>query len=612
MCGIIALLLQETGPAAPELYEGLGLLQHRGQDACGIVTCGPKGRFYQMKGNGMVRDVLDPAALANLVGSMGIGHARYPTAGSSQAAEAQPFYVNSPYGIVFAHNGNLINTPHLRYYLDHYAHRHINTDSDSELMLNILADNLQKTGKFRIDQDDIFRAVAELMRHCHGAYACTAMVAGFGIVAFRDPHGIRPCGYGRRKSANGQSWDYVVASESVVADGLGFGDWKDVQPGEALIITRNDVQVRQVVPKRTFAPDIFEYVYFARPDSVMDGISVYSARMAMGEALAAEIIRQLQKADLKVDVVIPVPDTSRVAALQAAQTMGIPYREGFCKNRYVGRTFIMPGQSMRRKNVRRKLNAMTQEFSGKNVLLVDDSIVRGTTSKEIILMARDAGAKKVIMASCAPPIRYSNVYGIDMPSRQELVAHDRTEKEIAEYIGADMVIFQALDSLIESCRKFNTDIETFDCSVFTGKYVTGGVDEAYLSHIQSLREDSAKHKARLTVPEHGANGWRSNTPQVGDAGANGSTNGNGNGDEEFLGCSGPMNGADAIGLYNEHSSTKRSGSQSRGNGHDSMVGLPNSFYAGIATMDVNDVGVSEGANAVAGGAGAAAQPTGSQ
>jgi len=608
MCGIIALLLADnTLHAGPELYEGLGLLQHRGQDACGIVTCGPKGRFYQMKGNGMVRDVIDPAAITSLTGSMGIGHVRYPTAGSSQASEAQPFYVNSPYGIVFGHNGNLINTPHLRYYLDHYAHRHINTDSDSELLLNILADNLQKTGKFRIDEDDIFRATAELMRHCHGAYACTAMLAGFGIIAFRDPHGIRPCGYGRRLAANGKDYDYVVASESVVSDALGFSDWVDVQPGEALIITRSGIHSRQVVPKRTFAPDIFEYVYFARPDSVMDGISVYSSRMAMGEALATEIQRRVKAEDLEIDVVIPVPDTSRVAALQAAQAMGVPYREGFCKNRYVGRTFIMPGQSMRRKNVRRKLNAMSQEFAGKNVLLVDDSIVRGTTSKEIIQMARDVGAKKVIMASCAPPIRYSNVYGIDMPSRHELVAHGRTEEEIAAAIGADLVIFQKLEDLVESCRKFNTAIDTFDCSVFTGEYVTGGVDAAYLDHIQALREDSAKSKkAGGSVPVGGMVTVNGNS-------VSGPNDDNGGASEEGVGCSGPMNGADAIGLYNEpHSHQSRSDSHGRRRDDDyhnsNVSGLSNSFYAGIATMDVsegNDVGVSEGANAVAGGAGSA-------
>lgn len=470
-------------------------------------------------------------------------------------------------------------------------------------MLNILADNLQKTGKFRIDQDDIFRAIGELMRHCHGAYACTAMLAGFGIIGFRDPNGIRPIGYGKRLNANGKDYDYIIASESIVADALGFTEWTDVQPGEVIVITRTSVQKRQVVPKRVFAPDMFEYVYFARPDSIIDGISVYSARMAMGEALAGEIQRQLQEADMTCDVVISVPDTSRLATLQAAQKMGVPYREGFCKNGYVGRTFIMPGQSMRRKNVRRKLNAMPQEFAGKNVLLVDDSIVRGTTSKEIIQMARDAGAKRVVMASCAPSIRYSNVYGIDMPSRKELVGYKRSDKEIAQAIGADLVIFQKLDDLIESCRKFNPSLETFECSVFTGEYVTGGVDEQYLQHIQGLREDSAKAKKAsgrggmsiadvngVSVTHHGLT--------------------NGEQDENLLGCSGPMNSADAIGLYNEPSGLKRKGSVSRSADsahHSSSVGLSNSFYSGLASMDINDTGVSEGANAVAGGAGDATQ-----
>ncbi|EGG10006.1 uncharacterized protein MELLADRAFT_95122 [Melampsora larici-populina 98AG31] len=495
MCGVIGLLLGTVeANAAPDICEGLNLLQHRGQDACGVVTCGPKGRFYQCKSNGMVRDVLDAHSVASLVGSMGVGHVRYPTAGSTAHAEAQPFYVNSPYGIVLAHNGNLINTSHLRYYLDHYAHRHINTDSDSELLLNILADNLQKTGKFRIDEDDIFRAISGLMKHCHGAYGCVAMLAGFGIIAFRDPNGIRPLGYGRRKvdSSNGQPerWDYMISSESVACDANGFTDWVDVKPGEAIIITRKGVHARQALTPRTLAPDIFEYVYFARPDSVIDGISVYRSRMAMGDALALEAKRILTECNMSVDVVIPVPDTSRVAALQCAQALGIPYREGFVKNRYVGRTFIMPGQQLRRKNVRRKLNAMAMEFDGKSVMLVDDSIVRGTTSKEIIQMARDAGAKTVIMASCAPPIRFPNVFGIDMPSRKELVAHNRTEDEIAHEIGADKVVFQTLDHLINSCGKFNKSIQEFDCSVFTGKYVTGGVDEEYLLNLEQRRGDA--------------------------------------------------------------------------------------------------------------------------
>ncbi|GAA6042764.1 hypothetical protein JCM8097_007465 [Rhodosporidiobolus ruineniae] len=496
MCGILAIVLASQANCAAELAEGLQLLQHRGQDACGIVTGGPKGRFYQCKGNGMVRDLLDAKGLSQLVGAMGVGHARYPTAGSSAQSEAQPFYVNSPYGIVLGHNGNLTNTDHLRYYLDHYAHRHINTSSDSELLLNLLADALQKTGKFRIDEDDIFRAVREVMQTTSGAYACAAMIAGYGIFGFRDPNGIRPMGWARRKSETVEGgWDYMMASESVVCDALGFQDWTDVNPGEAIIITRKGFTIRQCTPARTFAPDIFEHVYFARPDSVLDGISVYRSRMAMGDALAVNARAKLEKENIKVDVVIPVPDTSRVAALQLAQNLGVPYREGFVKNRYVGRTFIMPGQELRRKNVRRKLNAMALEFAGKNVLIVDDSIVRGTTSKEIIQMARDAGAAKVIMASCAPPIRYPNVYGIDMPSRKELVAHGRTEEQISDYIGADLCIFQTLPDLVQSCSQFNPAIKQFDCSVFTGEYVTGGIDDDYLQHIEDLRNDNAKAKA---------------------------------------------------------------------------------------------------------------------
>ncbi|SCZ95926.1 BZ3500_MvSof-1268-A1-R1_Chr8-1g09887 [Microbotryum saponariae] len=511
MCGVLGVLLaNQASNSAGELAEGLQLLQHRGQDACGIVTCGPKGRFFQCKSNGMVRDVLDAKSLSQLIGSMGVGHARYPTAGSSAHSEAQPFYVNSPYGIVLGHvtlldlvppqNGNLTNTQHLRYYLDHYAHRHINTSSDSELLLNLLADALQKTGKFRIDSDDIFRALRDVMHTTSGAYACVGMIAGFGIVGFRDPNGIRPLGWAKRKSETiPGGYDYLIASESVVCDALGFSEWVDVNPGETIIINKTGVVIQQCMPPRTFAPDMFEYVYFARPDSVLDGISVYRSRMAMGDALAENARARLAEAGIKVDVVIPVPDTSRVAALQVAQKLDVPYREGFVKNRYVGRTFIMPGQEIRRKNVRRKLNAMALEFNAKVVLIVDDSIVRGTTSKEIIQMARDAGAKKVIMASCAPPIRYPNVYGIDMPSRFELVAHGRTEEEISQTIGADLTIFQTLDDLVKSCGQFNPNIKDFDCSVFTGQYVTGGVDESYLAGLESLRSDNAKIKANAAA-----------------------------------------------------------------------------------------------------------------
>ncbi|KAJ7632834.1 phosphoribosyltransferase-like protein [Roridomyces roridus] len=498
MCGILGLLLHDpTIDAATEICEGLSLLQHRGQDACGIITCGPKGRFYQCKANGMVRDVFDTNSVSRLIGGMGVGHVRYPTAGSFNNAEAQPFYVNSPYGIVFAHNGNLTNTSSLLQYMDATAHRHINTSSDSELLLNIFANNLQQTGKFRINEEDIFTALGGMMKQVKGAYACVAMLAGFGIIAFRDPNGIRPVGMAVRKSGSGK--DYLFSSESVVADAGGFGEWQDVRPGEAVIITRSGVSRRLVAPSATFAPDIFEYVYFARPDSVLDGISVYRSRMAMGDALADEVQRILSENNLTVDVVIPVPDTSRVAALNLAQKLKLPYREGFVKNRYVGRTFIMPGQAMRKKNVRRKLNAMALEFVDKNVLLVDDSIVRGTTSKEIVQMAKDVGAKKVIVASCAPPIRFSNVYGIDMPSRSELVAHERDTSSIATAIGADLVIFQTLPDLIESVRQFNRNITAFDCSVFTGEYVTGDVDEEYLSHLERLRADNARGKT-LGVP----------------------------------------------------------------------------------------------------------------
>ena len=603
MCGITAILLASTEQAAaPEINEALSLLQHRGQDAAGIVTCGHKGRFYQTKANGMVRDVFDVNAIARLQGNMGVGHVRYPTAGSSAHAEAQPFYVNSPYGITFAHNGNLINTDELRRFLDADAHRHINTDSDSEVLLNILANNLQKTGKFRINEEDIFTAIRDLLVQCKGGYTCIAMLAGFGIIAFRDPNGIRPLGMCSRPSSaagelEGHGKDYCFASESVVCDSLGFEDFEDIKAGEAVIITKHAVSRRILTPPAgspgayTFAPDIFEYVYFARPDSVMDGVSVYRSRMAMGDKLAEQVRRKLQSTGESVDVVIPVPDTSRVAALQLAQNLNVPYREGFIKNRYVGRTFIMPGQSVRRKNVRRKLNAMALEFSGKNVLIVDDSIVRGTTSKEIIQMARDAGAKKVIMASCAPPIRYSNVYGIDMPSRQELVAYGRTVEQVAEYIQADMVIYQTLEDLIDSVQQFNPELKQFDCSVFDGHYVTGGVDTEYIAHLEYLRSENAKAKkaaGKVPViaesqkkiyanraspaassatgadrPMDGANDEKMATDPSAAVLANGTNGTNGSrkhrlSDEELeeeekqqnLGCSGPMNGADDIGLFN--------------------------------------------------------------
>ncbi|CAG8497767.1 16961_t:CDS:10 [Funneliformis caledonium] len=499
MCGITALSLADPNASASlELFEGLQILQHRGQDAAGIVTCGHKGRFYQCKGNGMVRDVFNQEHLQNLVGSLGIGHVRYPTAGSSSNSEAQPFYVNSPYGIVFGHNGNLINARELQNFLDFKAHRHINTDSDSELLLNVFANNLQATDKFRINEEDIFTAIKGIFEQCIGGYACVAMIAGFGIIGFRDSNGIRPICYGKREHTSGT--DYMFSSESVVLDASGFSEVTDINPGEAIIITKTAITKRQLVEPINFTPCIFEFVYFARPDSVIDNISVYRSRLEMGEHLADQVIKKCGN-NMDIDVIIPVPDTSRVAALQASYKLKLPYREGFIKNRYVGRTFIMPGQQMRKKNVRRKLNAMALEFSGKNVLIVDDSIVRGTTSKEIVQMARDAGAKKVYFASCAPPIRYPNVYGIDMPSRQELVAYNRDDDLIAKEIGADLVIYQDLDDLLASCKKLNPSIQTFDCSVFNGQYITG-ITKEYLEHLESSRNDSAKNSNdRLQSPD---------------------------------------------------------------------------------------------------------------
>eukprot|EP00128_Syssomonas_multiformis_P002899 Colp12_sorted_trinity150504_noHs@29069 len=421
---------------------------------------------------------------------MGVGHVRYPTAGSSSVSEAQPFYVNSPYGIVLAHNGNITNSTELSRFVDSEAHRHINTNSDSELLLNIFAHELQTTNKFRIDYNDIFKAIVSLNRRVRGGYAVAAMLAGYGIIAFRDPYGIRPLVYGKRKSENG-GVDWAFASESVALTALGFELVADVKPGEALVVTM-DGQMHQEPCSETavLSPCIFEYVYFARPDSVMDGVSVYQSRLAMGEALAKKIMRDWPDNDI--DVVIPVPDTSRVSALQLSHVLGKLYREGFIKNRYVGRTFIMPGQTLRRKSVRRKLNAMPQEFNGKNVLLVDDSIVRGTTSQEIIAMAREAGAKKVYIASCAPAIRYPNVYGIDMPAADELVAYRRTEKEVAGVIGADVVIYQDLEDLKHSVRQCNPALKQFEASVFDGVYPTGDIDQFYLASLAANRNDSAK------------------------------------------------------------------------------------------------------------------------
>ena len=487
MCGVVGIFGKRD--VKLKLYDALTMLQHRGQDAAGIMTC-ENGRFHQRKSVGLVKDVFHSRHMAQLSGNMGIGHVRYPTAGSSGPALAQPFYVNSPYGICMAHNGNLTNTEELMELLFKSDLRHINTDSDSEALLNVFAHELLLQGKLQPTPNDVFEAVRRVHRRCRGAYAVVGMIASYGMVAFRDPNGIRPLVYGQRETENGI--EYMVASESVAMDVLGFTLIRDLAPGEALYVDeQGELHLQQCAENPSLTPCIFEHVYFARPDSILDEISVYKCRLRMGEKLAEKILRLYPDNDI--DVVIPIPDTSRVSAQAIAEKLGIKFREGFMKNRYIGRTFIMPGQKERKKSVRQKLNPVKLEFQGKNVLLVDDSIVRGTTSKEIIQMARDAGANKVYMASAAPPVRYPNVYGIDMPSAEELIAHDRTDEEIAELIGADCLIYQDLDDLVESAKEGNDTIVRFDCAVFDNDYVTGDVDDIYLQKLEAERNDTAKN-----------------------------------------------------------------------------------------------------------------------
>lgn len=492
MCGIIGII--SNSPVNQEIYDGLLVLQHRGQDAAGMVTSDGK-RLYIRRKNGLVTDVFREEHMRRLNGNMGIGHLRYPTAGTSSNSEAQPFYVNSPYGISLAHNGNLTNAHALKKELYKQDRRHINTNSDSEILLNIFAQELQKYKAYRVHPEEIFAAVSGVHKRCVGAYAVIAMITRDGIVGFRDPYGIRPLVLGKRVSEDGT--DYMLASESVALVTQGYEIVRDVKPGEAIFITRKgEVHSKQCAENPKYNSCIFEYVYFARPDSVIDNVFVHKARMRMGHNLAEKVMREWKDHDI--DVVIPIPDTSRTSALELAITLGVPYREGYIKNRYIGRTFIMPGQKMRKKSVRRKLNPLDIEFKNKNVLLVDDSIVRGTTSKEIVQMARDSGAKKVYFASASPAIRYPNIYGIDMPAAHELIAHGRNTKEIAKEIGADKLVYQDLEDLITAVTQGNPELKNFDCSVFTGEYITGE-SEDYFEDLQERRNDAKKKKLENMV-----------------------------------------------------------------------------------------------------------------
>jgi amidophosphoribosyltransferase len=488
MCGIVGIVARDA--VNQSIYDALMVLQHRGQDAAGIVTCNDD-RLYLRKDRGLARDVFQQSHMVSLRGRMGIGHVRYPTAGCTTSAESQPFYVNSPFGITLAHNGNLTNAAELKRDLFRDDLRHINTDSDSEVLLNVLAHELAKQGERRPSEESIFRAVAGVHRRCRGGYAVVALIVGYGLLAFRDPWGIRPIVFGQRQTPTGP--ELMVASESVALDALGFDLLRDIEPGEAVCVDiEGRLSTRQCAERPVYSPCLFEYVYLARPDSIIDDVSVYKARLRMGEKLADKLLREWPDHDI--EVVIPVPDTSRTAALPLANRLGVKFREGFVKNRYIGRTFIMPGQKERKRSVRQKLNAIDLEFSGKNVLLVDDSIVRGTTSAQIIQMAREAGARRVYFASAAPPVRFPNVYGIDMPAAHELVAHGRTVEDVAAVIGADRLLYQDLDDLIRAVNRHNPRLQRFDTSIFTGEYVTGDVSLGYLQRLERSRSDDAKER----------------------------------------------------------------------------------------------------------------------
>ncbi len=496
MCGVVGTISHR--PVNQLLYDALLLLQHRGQDAAGIATMNGNS-FAMHKANGLVRDVFRTRNMRSLVGNAGIGQVRYPTAGSaSSEEEAQPFYVSAPFGIILAHNGNLTNAPMLRSEMAYRDRRHINTSSDTEVLLNVLADELQKeTNSAALDDDSIFKAVAGLHKRVKGSYAVVSLIAGFGLLAFRDPFGIRPLCIGKIDTPEGPEW--MLASESVALEGLGYTFVRDVAPGEAIYIDLDgNFHTRQCAPTASLNPCIFEYVYLARPDSTIDGVTVYNVRMRMGDYLAEKIRAETDIS--KIDVVMPIPDSSRPAALQVAKRLGISYREGFFKNRYIGRTFIMPGQAVRKKSVRQKLNAMRIEFKDKTVLIVDDSIVRGTTSYEIVQMARESGAKKVIFASAAPPVRFPNVYGIDMPTRSELVAYGRTHDEINDLIGADQLIYQSVEDMKKAVQDINPNIKNFEASCFDGHYITGDITEAYLDALEAARNIANTEEDRKSDP----------------------------------------------------------------------------------------------------------------
>ena len=485
MCGLVGIVANH--PVNQEIYDALTVLQHRGQDSSGIMT-DDNGVLCLRKSNGLVSDVFSQEDMATLRGNIGIGHVRYPTAGSLSSTEAQPFYVNTPFGISLAHNGNLVNTNELRDHLKKVDKRHLNTESDTEALLNLFAHELQIQNLEEVTPQSIFDATEKVFNRCSGGYAVVAMILNHGLVAFRDPNAIRPLVIGVRESNEGK--EYMVASESVALDVVGFSLLRDVLPGEAIFIdTGGNFYSKQCVEPKSYTPCIFEFVYFARPDSIIDGMSVYKSRLKMGEYLAQSIIEK--GLHHEVDVVIPIPDTSRTSALQVAHHLGVKYREGFIKNRYIGRTFIMPGQDKRKKSVRQKLNPIELELKDKNVLLIDDSIVRGTTSKRIIEMTRSTGAKKVFFASAAPPVKYPNVYGIDMPASSELIASGKSEEELADFIGADWLIYQTLDDLIEAVKFDETGVQAFDTSCFSGEYVTNDISQKYLKSLESKRSDDA-------------------------------------------------------------------------------------------------------------------------